>query len=156
MSAADRPGVLRHAGPVCRCIGRLMIGVGPRSPVATTTGWSGLVTLPGSQQCGIYSGTAARPTGMPCRPRIRAACPSAAGRNTARRTMHGPARFRLPGRVASGTRIGNSWSCARADATLPNWHGSSGRRAAKCRVCRKMQGLQRGFGASVRLLNPCQ
>ena len=33
--------------------------------VATTTGWSGRVTIPGGQACGIFSGTAARPTGMP-------------------------------------------------------------------------------------------
>ncbi len=33
--------------------------------VATATGWSGLVTIPGAQKCGIFSGTAARPTGMP-------------------------------------------------------------------------------------------
>jgi type IV pilus assembly protein PilA len=33
--------------------------------VATTTGWSGRVTIPGAQACGIFSGTAARPTGMP-------------------------------------------------------------------------------------------
>jgi type IV pilus assembly protein PilA len=33
--------------------------------VATATGWSGLVTIPGGQSCGIFSGTAARPGGMP-------------------------------------------------------------------------------------------
>ncbi len=33
--------------------------------VANTTGWSGMVTIPGAQKCGIFSGTAARPTGMP-------------------------------------------------------------------------------------------
>ncbi len=33
--------------------------------VATTTGWSGLVTIPGAQFCGIFGGNAARPTGMP-------------------------------------------------------------------------------------------
>jgi type IV pilus assembly protein PilA len=33
--------------------------------VANTTGWSGRVTIPGAQACGIFSGTAARPTGMP-------------------------------------------------------------------------------------------
>ena len=33
--------------------------------VATTTGWSGKVTIPGAQTCGIFSGTASRPTGMP-------------------------------------------------------------------------------------------
>ena len=33
--------------------------------VATATGWSGQVTIPGSQKCGIFSGTAGRPTGMP-------------------------------------------------------------------------------------------
>ena len=33
--------------------------------VATTTGWSGVVNIAGSQKCGIFSGTAARPTGMP-------------------------------------------------------------------------------------------
>ena len=33
--------------------------------VATATGWSGMVTIPGSQNCGIFSGTAARPAGMP-------------------------------------------------------------------------------------------
>ncbi|MCC7053336.1 MAG: prepilin-type N-terminal cleavage/methylation domain-containing protein [Gemmatimonadaceae bacterium] len=33
--------------------------------VGTTTGWSGLVTIPGGQKCGIFSGSAARPTGMP-------------------------------------------------------------------------------------------
>ena len=33
--------------------------------VATATGWSGLVSIPGSQKCGIYSGTAAQPAGMP-------------------------------------------------------------------------------------------
>jgi type IV pilus assembly protein PilA len=33
--------------------------------VATATGWSGFVSIPGSQKCGIFSGTAARPTGMP-------------------------------------------------------------------------------------------
>ncbi|MCC7053334.1 MAG: prepilin-type N-terminal cleavage/methylation domain-containing protein [Gemmatimonadaceae bacterium] len=33
--------------------------------VATTTGWSGVVNIPGSQKCGIYHGSAAPPTGMP-------------------------------------------------------------------------------------------
>ena len=33
--------------------------------VATATGWSGRVTIPGSQACGIYHGSAAAPTGMP-------------------------------------------------------------------------------------------
>ena len=33
--------------------------------VATATGWSGQVTIPGAQKCGIFSGTAARPAGMP-------------------------------------------------------------------------------------------
>ena len=33
--------------------------------VATGTGWSGRVTIPGAQACGIFSGTAARPAGMP-------------------------------------------------------------------------------------------
>ena len=33
--------------------------------VATATGWSGRVTIPGAQACGIFSGTAARPAGMP-------------------------------------------------------------------------------------------
>jgi type IV pilus assembly protein PilA len=33
--------------------------------VATTSGWSGTVNIPGSQRCGIFAGTAARPTGMP-------------------------------------------------------------------------------------------
>ena len=33
--------------------------------VANTTGWSGLVTIPGAQKCGIFSGSAARPVGMP-------------------------------------------------------------------------------------------
>lgn len=33
--------------------------------VGTTTGWSGRITIPGGQACGIFSGTAARPTGMP-------------------------------------------------------------------------------------------
>ena len=33
--------------------------------VGTTTGWSGRVTIPGAQSCGIFAGTAARPTGMP-------------------------------------------------------------------------------------------
>ena len=33
--------------------------------VGTTTGWSARVTIPGAQSCGIFSGTAARPTGMP-------------------------------------------------------------------------------------------
>jgi type IV pilus assembly protein PilA len=33
--------------------------------VATATGWSGRVTIPGAQACGIFAGTAARPTGMP-------------------------------------------------------------------------------------------
>ena len=32
--------------------------------VASTTGWSGRVTIPGTQACGIFNGTAARPTGM--------------------------------------------------------------------------------------------
>ena len=32
--------------------------------VATATGWSGMVTIPGAQACGIFSGTAARPAGM--------------------------------------------------------------------------------------------
>jgi type IV pilus assembly protein PilA len=32
--------------------------------VGTTTGWSGRVTIPGGQACGIFNGTAARPTGM--------------------------------------------------------------------------------------------
>ena len=33
--------------------------------VATTTGWSGIVTIAGPQTCGIFSGTATPPTGMP-------------------------------------------------------------------------------------------
>ena len=33
--------------------------------VASTTGWSGSVSIPGSQSCGIFVGTAAAPTGMP-------------------------------------------------------------------------------------------
>jgi type IV pilus assembly protein PilA len=33
--------------------------------VASTTGWSGVVTIPGAQTCGIFSGSATRPTGMP-------------------------------------------------------------------------------------------
>ncbi len=33
--------------------------------VATTTGWSALLTIPGNQKCGIFHGTAAAPTGMP-------------------------------------------------------------------------------------------
>ena len=33
--------------------------------VATATGWSGIVSIPGTQTCGIFSGTAARPAGMP-------------------------------------------------------------------------------------------
>ena len=33
--------------------------------VATTTGWSGVVNIPGGQKCGIFSGTATAPTGMP-------------------------------------------------------------------------------------------
>jgi type IV pilus assembly protein PilA len=33
--------------------------------VSNTTGWSGRVTIPGGQACGIFNGTAARPTGMP-------------------------------------------------------------------------------------------
>ena len=33
--------------------------------VATTTGWSGVVNIAGGQKCGIFSGTAARPTGTP-------------------------------------------------------------------------------------------
>jgi type IV pilus assembly protein PilA len=32
---------------------------------ANTTGWSGVVTIPGTQTCGIFSGSATRPTGMP-------------------------------------------------------------------------------------------
>jgi len=32
--------------------------------VANTTGWSGRVTIPGAQSCGIFNGTAVRPTGM--------------------------------------------------------------------------------------------
>ena len=31
----------------------------------TTTGWSGLITIPGGQNCGIFSGAAARPGTMP-------------------------------------------------------------------------------------------
>jgi type IV pilus assembly protein PilA len=33
--------------------------------VASTTGWSGKVTIPGAQTCGIFAGSATRPTGMP-------------------------------------------------------------------------------------------
>ena len=33
--------------------------------VGTTTGWSGTVNIPGTQVCGIFSGTAARPGSMP-------------------------------------------------------------------------------------------
>ena len=33
--------------------------------IGTATGWSGRITIPGAQACGIFSGTAARPTGMP-------------------------------------------------------------------------------------------
>jgi type IV pilus assembly protein PilA len=33
--------------------------------VANATGWSGRVTIPGAQACGIFNGTAVRPTGMP-------------------------------------------------------------------------------------------
>lgn len=32
---------------------------------AGTTGWNASITIPGSQKCGIFSGTAPRPTGMP-------------------------------------------------------------------------------------------
>ena len=32
--------------------------------VATSTGWSGFVSIPGAQKCGIFMGTAARPAGM--------------------------------------------------------------------------------------------
>ncbi|MCC7053335.1 MAG: prepilin-type N-terminal cleavage/methylation domain-containing protein [Gemmatimonadaceae bacterium] len=33
--------------------------------VASSGGWSGLLNIPGAEQCGIYSGTAAMPAGMP-------------------------------------------------------------------------------------------
>jgi prepilin-type N-terminal cleavage/methylation domain-containing protein len=33
--------------------------------VASTTGWSGEVSIPGAQKCGIFGGNATRPTGMP-------------------------------------------------------------------------------------------
>ncbi len=33
--------------------------------VASTSGWSGVMTIPGDERCGIFSGTAARPAGMP-------------------------------------------------------------------------------------------
>ena len=33
--------------------------------VASSTGWSGIVSIPGTQTCGIFSGSAARPAGMP-------------------------------------------------------------------------------------------
>ncbi len=32
--------------------------------VGTTTGWSGQVSISGAQKCGIFNGTATRPTGM--------------------------------------------------------------------------------------------
>ena len=33
--------------------------------IATASGWSGTVTIPGPQTCGIFSGSATSPTGMP-------------------------------------------------------------------------------------------
>ena len=33
--------------------------------VASSTGWSGVVDIPAGQKCGIYHGSATRPTGMP-------------------------------------------------------------------------------------------
>lgn len=33
--------------------------------VASTTGWSGVMNIPGSQKCGVYHGSAAVPAGMP-------------------------------------------------------------------------------------------
>jgi type IV pilus assembly protein PilA len=33
--------------------------------VATSSGWSGVMNIPGLQKCGIYYGSAAQPTGMP-------------------------------------------------------------------------------------------
>ena len=33
--------------------------------VATATGWSAVVNIPGSQKCGIYHGSASAPAGMP-------------------------------------------------------------------------------------------
>ena len=33
--------------------------------VATATGWSAVVNIPGSQKCGIYHGSASAPVGMP-------------------------------------------------------------------------------------------
>jgi hypothetical protein len=32
--------------------------------VASTTDWSAFVSIPGTQKCGIFTGTAARPAGM--------------------------------------------------------------------------------------------
>lgn len=32
---------------------------------ATSGGWSGTVSIPGAEQCGIFSGAAAQPAGMP-------------------------------------------------------------------------------------------
>jgi prepilin-type N-terminal cleavage/methylation domain-containing protein len=32
---------------------------------AGVTGWSGVVTIPGNEKCGVFVGAAARPTGMP-------------------------------------------------------------------------------------------
>ena len=34
------------------------------TPVSTATGWNASLTIPGGQTCGIFSGNAARPTGM--------------------------------------------------------------------------------------------
>ena len=33
--------------------------------VATTTGWSAVMNIPGGQKCGIFHGSAVAPTGMP-------------------------------------------------------------------------------------------
>ena len=33
--------------------------------VATSAGWSGTLNIPGAEKCGIYSGAAAPPAGMP-------------------------------------------------------------------------------------------
>ena len=37
----------------------------PLTMVASTTGWSALLTIPGNEECGVYYGSAAPPATMP-------------------------------------------------------------------------------------------
>lgn len=65
-SDSNRYAVIADTGSAA---GRLNFQPSPGSTnltlVATAGGWSGTVSIPGAEKCGIYSGSAAQPSGMP-------------------------------------------------------------------------------------------